>query len=161
MSFNKSAIPLSVKLRPSRGLLTLLCALFMGALIIEWCLDIELWLISLLNIATVLTFIWSLALHQWLDLRQVITVSMDCFPQPILELACGADAQWNLRFKDGSEAKASLVSGGCVTPWLTILNFKIQDVPWYRRRRSIVLLPDAVAAEAFRRLRIQMMTQPH
>jgi hypothetical protein len=56
-----------------------------------------------------------------------------------------------LHLKERGEMGARLLAGGHVSPWLTVLRFRKDD----GRVVSLLLMPDAVDAEDFRRLRIQ------
>lgn len=160
MSFNKSVSPLSIKLRASRWLLSLLSALFLGALLMISIIDIPVWLMILLIGGVILCYVWSLALHGWIDLQQLPDIFRRYdLPRSIHSVVFGGDGTWQLIFGDGCQADASLTSTNCVTPFLTILNFRLQDKPIYSRRRAVILLPDAIGLEDFRRLRFLLATR--
>ncbi len=61
---------------------------------------------------------------------------------------------WSLYTAKGVIRDASLLSSSFVRPWLTVLNFSVGRFG----RRSIILVPDAVDAEALRRLRVRVLT---
>jgi toxin CptA len=64
------------------------------------------------------------------------------------------DGVWQLETGDGSLYRARL-TGGYAHPGLVLLNFRLERGGW----RSLALLPDAVEAEALRRLRVWLRTQ--
>lgn len=64
------------------------------------------------------------------------------------------DGGWRLEMGDGSLHRAGL-TGGYTHPGIVILNFRLES----GGRRSLALLPDAVDAEALRRLRVWLRTR--
>ncbi len=56
-----------------------------------------------------------------------------------------------VRFADGRFAFGAVVDGSFVAPWLTVIHWRPAGSHW---TRTILLLPDMVEAEAFRRLRV-------
>lgn len=72
----------------------------------------------------------------------------------IARLAWEADGRWRLHTAAGREFTARLLPGSYANAALVILNFALDDGRW--RRRSVVLLPDAVDAATLRRLRVRL-----
>lgn len=63
-----------------------------------------------------------------------------------------SDGSWSLQCGDGVRAQAHLEGESVVLSWITILNFRTTD----GRRRSLLLLPDNIDGNAFRRLRVRL-----
>ena len=61
--------------------------------------------------------------------------------------------RWRLGVADGRVLHAELRAAPLVLPWLTALSFGCADA----RRRELLLLPDMVDADAFRRLRVHLL----
>jgi len=59
---------------------------------------------------------------------------------------------WWLLYADGGRVPAELLPGALVHPWLTVLTLRARG-----RRCRVVLLPDTIAAEDFRRLRARLL----
>lgn len=57
----------------------------------------------------------------------------------------------DVRFADGRFAMGTVVDGSFVAPWLTVIHWRPAGSRW---TRTILLLPDMVEANAFRRLRV-------
>lgn len=76
----------------------------------------------------------------------------------IVRLVWDADDAWLLVTAAGRELAAVLMTSSYVHPWLAVLNFQTEGTGVRRlwRRRSVVLLPDALDAESFRRLRVRL-----
>jgi len=62
---------------------------------------------------------------------------------------CYVDDQWFIWDKRHNQYEAKLLGDSIVSPYLLILNFSIKF-----RRRSLVLFPDALDKEAFRKIRV-------
>jgi toxin CptA len=78
-------------------------------------------------------------------------------PGSITSLALGDDMTCTLQTRRGERIACALLGSSFVAPYLTVLELKpLNDTKWsYRlRRRSVVILPDAIAEEDFRRLRV-------
>jgi len=60
---------------------------------------------------------------------------------------------WHLTRRDGSETKADLQGDSFVHPALTVLNFRVAGT---RRRESAVIMPDTLAVDLFRKLRVRI-----
>ncbi len=54
--------------------------------------------------------------------------------------------------RNGQHLTGRIFAGGLVVPFLVLMNISLTE----RGKRSIVLLPDSMSCEAFRRLRVQL-----
>jgi Membrane-bound toxin component of toxin-antitoxin system len=61
--------------------------------------------------------------------------------------------RWRLSLRSGQEAGATLRPFVFMQPWLVILHFRRDD----GRAARLVLLPDMLDADSFRRLRVRLM----
>ncbi len=67
------------------------------------------------------------------------------------------DGRWMVTTRLRGECLGEPVGERLVQPWLTVLVFRLVD----GRRRSLILLPDNIDAENFRRLRVRLrISQP-
>jgi hypothetical protein len=64
-----------------------------------------------------------------------------------------ADGRWIIVTRGGQTSTYTLAPGSYLHPQLIVLRFE-NDAPWYRR--SLTLLPDMVAEDVFRRLRVRL-----
>jgi len=71
------------------------------------------------------------------------------YPHAVRGLRWEADGECVLRLASGEQLNARLAAHAFVMPWLVILYF--QGPP-----RHLVLLPDMLAAQAFRQLRVRL-----
>ena len=75
----------------------------------------------------------------------------------IEELEVGEGGHVSLRELSGSWHEARVLKSSFVAPWLTVLNLRMVRP---RRYRHVVILPDSVAPEDFRRLRVLLRWAP-
>lgn len=87
----------------------------------------------------------ALAVHLWMALRAAREA-------PIARLELDARARWHVSFCDGRGLAAELESAPWVSPFFTTVNLRCAD----GLRRQVVLLPDMVDADGFRRLRVRL-----
>ncbi|MCB1874538.1 MAG: hypothetical protein KDH88_01030 [Chromatiales bacterium] len=73
-------------------------------------------------------------------------------PASLVGLVWDAGGEWILRRRDGQEFKACLLGDSLLTARLVILNFSRSR--W--RRVSLVIPPDRLDKESFRRLRVRL-----
>jgi toxin CptA len=129
-------------LRPSRLLALsffLLCAASFAAL---WSLSFPL---MGLFVLTVLTLWWG-GYHLLLDASMRLQHSCVAF-----RLDEGGEIVLVLR--NGRHLPCRVARDSLVTPWLVVLNVELSE---QRASRSLVIMPDAMAAESFRRLRVAL-----
>lgn len=65
--------------------------------------------------------------------------------------------QWRIKTRQGQGFFGKLVLQDCfVSPYLTVLNLKptLNQHRWFRQRYAVVILPDAIDNEQYRRLRV-------
>lgn len=131
----------------------------MGALAILFVLDIYLWLALLIGATLVVSMLFVSLQTGWLDADRIRRKTRWQFlPRALQSVTFGGDGVWRLIFTDGQQQDAILTSTGCISPVLTILNFKLEAEPWLQRHRALVLLADAIEGEDFRRLRLLLQT---
>ena len=78
-------------------------------------------------------------------------------PGSITGLSLADDMTCTLETRHGERIACALLGSSFVAPYLTVLELKpLNDTGWSHRLRpcSVVILPDAIAAEDFRRLRV-------
>jgi toxin CptA len=78
-------------------------------------------------------------------------------PGSITGLSLADDMTCTLETRRGERIAYALLGSSFVAPYLTVLELKpLNDTRWSHRLRScsVVILPDAIAAEDFRRLRV-------
>lgn len=128
---------LSVSLKPSAILALALTAMAGTALACAW---ISVPGAAFLPIAAGITLAWAWHCAQALQLQH----------SSLRELAF--DTKGGVRCRDGlgSWQEAAILPGSYVSRWLIVLLLEAGD----RRRRSLVLSPDAAASDELRRLRV-------
>jgi hypothetical protein len=68
----------------------------------------------------------------------------------------GSDDDWQLTESDGSKYEACILGSSYVHRRLLVLNFRISCKPWYSRYQTLVLFPDSVDSDSFRRLCVRL-----
>jgi hypothetical protein len=71
---------------------------------------------------------------------------------PPRRLAWQTDGDWQLLFQDGSDRTGQLRPDTYVSLWLVILRFQLEQ----GGRCSVVILPDMLDPQSFRRLRVRL-----
>jgi len=69
----------------------------------------------------------------------------------IIALRVNVKGELSIQQRDGSWQEAALLGTSFVTPWLTILNLRFSARRW---PQHVVLTPDALPQDDFRRLRV-------
>lgn len=107
------------------------------------------------NMAVILLIVISLvsALHKH---AFKIPLAMPVFGSPISHIVWDSEGDWQLIKLDGNITAASLLGTSYVNRQLLVLNFKIKARSWYSRYQTLVLLPDGVDSESFRRLCVRL-----
>jgi toxin CptA len=139
--------PFIIALRPSRNLAWLLGLAHLAAAGAVAVLELPLWL----AIALVL----SLAAH---GVTQVARLALLRGADSVVAVEAGRASGVPFRQRDGAWHEGRLVGSSYVAPGLTVLNLKLAGA---RRLRHVVILPDAVDAEDFRRLRVWLRWSRH
>ena len=69
----------------------------------------------------------------------------------IIELEAEEGGRISCRTRDGQWHEAQVLSSSFISPWLTVLNLRVAGAAWVRH---LLILPDNVEQDAFRRLRV-------
>lgn len=144
MSSRGSGSPLRIELRPSRLLQGAILGIHGGAALLVLTLPLPLPLLPLLLLC--LAAVAGAIVH----LRRS-RHGRDSHAVRALYLA--ADGRWTLVTHQGESVDGSLRADSYLHPWLTVLNFSGP------RPRTIVLLPDSLDRDVFRRLRVRLRLQ--
>lgn len=131
-----------IELRPSRTLLALLALAHVATLGMIWGAAFETpvrWGASLAVAA-------SCAFH----LRQE---GLFLASSAIVGLQLGAGSDCGLLLRSGEWVEGRILGTSLVTPWLSVLNVASEG---RRLSRNIVLFPDSLDAEAYRKLRVKL-----
>lgn len=137
---------MSIRLEIGRSLWLATILLFghAGALWLLMLMPLPWWLATVLTGALAYSLLRGLFLHALRNGKlAVITLVWD-----------GQD-RWSLHSADGQNVPARLAAGSYVSPYLVLLNFVTGR--WWQRR-TLVLLPDALDAGSFRRLRVRLLS---
>lgn len=137
MSSRQYAPPLRIKLQSSRLLIKFIISSHILTFGVLWFLPVHFGLIIFCSPILIISA-YSLLKKQ-------------CFDQHrIHELICDSDGDWELFFGNEEEVYADLQADSYRHPFISILNFKTED----KEKHSVILLPDSVDRESFRRLRV-------
>ena len=137
---NYSLKALYVDLRSSRTLAVLLGASGLGACALLIFLPMSPWLAGLIIVVVVLAVAHALALHALLML-----------PAAVMNIEITAQGEMYCTLRSGARVVVTVLGNSTVMPWLTVLNLRQAE---RRLARHVVLLPDSMAADEFRRLRV-------
>ncbi|MDR2196099.1 MAG: hypothetical protein LBE50_05800 [Gallionellaceae bacterium] len=131
-----NTLPLRFSLTPSRQLIWVLGGMHATAMAALLVLTLPLWVKA--GLIALLAF------------SLLYCARRQTAPDAIVALSLSADDVMLVR-RDGTEVSGRLQGNSTVTPYLSILNVR----PHGRRlSRSVVVLPDSLDAESFRRLRV-------
>lgn len=152
MSSQKYATPLRFKIVPSRILISIVSLMHLGAIALLIPASLPLWAIAVcsLIITVSLTISWSRA--EWITGR----LSMEAIWPKFTEAVWGDEDQWQLFDNHQQLHSAILVPSTYVSARFVVVNLRLENKAWYCRHRAIVLLPDNIDPETFRRLRIRL-----
>jgi hypothetical protein len=142
MSSARYAAPLRLEPRRSRRLAIGLAAAHGGALVLLPLLPLGAFVAAALGGLIILSWSWNHVLH--------VARRAD---RSLVSLVWLADGEWRLTERGGATRTGRLRWDSYVHPWLTVLNFT------GARRCSVVLLPDSLDPETFRRLRVRLGLQ--
>lgn len=104
------------------------------------------WQIKLLmSIAILSTALYAICLH-----------GLQVLPWSCLALRVNSDNTLTLMLGNGRQLQTAVCRNSVVTPYLTVVNCKVQDAPIFMRwfSRHLVVLPDRLDQEAYRQLRV-------
>jgi hypothetical protein len=131
--------PIRLELRPSRRLAVCIAVVYGGAAAIVWSLP--------LSFTVALPLSAAIALEGCRVFRLKVRLAG---AGAVTALLWKSDGAWVVRRRDGREHEARLLPGAFVHPRLSVLRLSGE------RPVSIVLFPDAVERDAFRRLRVRL-----
>lgn len=137
MSSRQYAPPLRIKLRPSR----LLSIFIISSHILTFCV---LWTLPVHSGLTLLLLPVLIA-STYLSLKKYVFKQYRTH-----EIICDHDGDWKLFIGNDKEVYADLQANSYRHPFISVLNFKTED----NEKCSVILLPDSVDRESFRRLRV-------
>lgn len=130
---------LRLELRPSLQLAALLACLYGGAVACVLIVPVAVWIHALAVAALSASGIHAVLLH-----------ARCALPASIRMLEMDENCACQLVDARGSRTDARLLPSSVVLPWLTVLAFSTAS----GRRRTLLLVPDRVDADAYRRLRV-------
>ncbi len=128
------------KLRPSRALALSLSILCLSALVSIWSLPFSALTLSVLSLVVLSWSGYCLGLHAGLRMgNSCVALRLEEGDEIVLVL------------RNGSHLMCRLCGDSLVTPYIVILNAAMNG---RRGGRSVLIMPDAIGAESFRRLRV-------
>ena len=152
MSSKKYASPLRFKIIPSRILFVWITVMHLGAILLLLPASLPVGFV----IAGSLLLFLSLSIH-WCRLRGNIRLLSLGTIWPVFTEGVWDDAdRWHLLSEHQQSYLAHLMSSTFVSSRLVVINLRLEKQAWYCRYRSVVLLPDNIDTETFRRLRIRL-----
>lgn len=131
---------LAMAVGPSRMLTGVMVAAHASAAGLLWLLPLPGWL----AVVSLPIFAGSL----WITLRRD---GLRSAMHAIIALELHPDCRCVVQTRRGEWHDAKLLPGSFVSPYLTVLNLRLDGSRW---ARHVVILPDAVDGESFRRLRV-------
>lgn len=152
MSSPKYASPLRFNIIPSRILLILIGGLHAGAVLLL--IPLTLPVVAKLLFAAIIAVGLFVFLSQSAWLSSNISL-LDCWPT-FVDAVWDENDQWLLRDKRHQTHRAQLLPTSYVHARLVVINLRLQDMAWYNRYRTIILLHDNIDSETFRRLRVRL-----
>jgi len=108
-------------------------------------LSLPLWAGLVLSAVIVCSLVYALNGHVLMHGRNAIT-----------DLIWDSDGDWRLTMRDGKNHQAQLLKSSYLHNRLVILNFTVDS-----HRRSVILLPDTLDQDTFRRLRVRMQLEQY
>lgn len=142
MSLQESVIPLQLRPHRSRWLAGFILFSHGGAILLAL-ISLPLWAALLLSLGIAYSLVYTL--NQHVLMRDPDTVS---------ELIWDSNGDWRLIARNGTSINAQLLKSTYLHAKIVILNFVVNS-----RNRSIILLPDALDPDSFRRLRVRMQLE--
>ena len=76
----------------------------------------------------------------------------------VVALRIAGDSRFSIGLRDGHWLECEVLGSTTVTAFLTVINLRVSGE---RRMRSVVILPDCMAPEDYRRLRVWLRWRPH
>ncbi len=142
MSSTAYATPLRLELKPSPVLLSVLTVAHMGAAGLLLTTSLPAWATSCLALSVLASFLW-------LATRYALLMQ----PGAVVWLLWRTGNDWLIGARNGTRTTAHLNPESFVRPWLTVLLLApASGGP----TRNVVIFPDSLDAESFRRLRVRL-----
>lgn len=91
-------------------------------------------------------------------LRSIYQHAMCRAKKSIVRIIWEDNGKWYIVRRSGEKVRVEFQGDSFVSPWLTVLNFKVPE-KWFSQ--SVILSSDNVNMEAHRRLRVRLKTTPH
>lgn len=152
MSSPKYASPLRFNIIPSRILLILMGGLHAGAVLLLIPLALPI-IVKFLFAAIIAASLYVFLLQSaWLSATRPL---LNCWPT-FVDAVWDENDQWLLSDKKHQTHRAQLLPTSYVHAQLVVINLRLQDMAWYNRYRTIILLHDNIDSETFRRLRVRL-----
>jgi toxin CptA len=133
-------VKLRITIGPSRILATVLAVAHSAALAVMLIVTLPAWARLLMAAAIIASGAWSI-------LRAALQRSRSA----IVELEAGEGGRISCRTRDGRWREGQVLASSFVSPWLTVLNLRVAGAA---RATHLLILPDNLEKEAFRRLRV-------
>ena len=152
MSSQKYASPLRFKIFPSRILLTVVSLIHLGAIAFLLSASLPLWVILVGSLMITLSLLIGWSRAGWITGRMSLETIWPNFTEAVWDDA----NQWQLIDEHQQSYPAQLVPSSYVSARLVVINLRVENSAWFCRHRAIVLLPDNIDRENFRRLRIRL-----
>lgn len=147
MSSAKYAAPLTLNFKPSRRLGLFVFVIHASALAVLPPLSMPWWMRAALALAIAGHLFTSLHLHVLLKHRD-----------SIIKAVWDAEDRWWLTTRSGRQIEARTAPGSYVQPWLVVVHLAEEQS---KKRRYLLVLPDSVAPDAHRQLRVRLrITSP-
>lgn len=140
---NQFALPILIFIEPSPWLAGGIIAVHLGAALALVAADLH----GLIQCMLMLMVMVSLA-------HALLTQILQKHPDAPVQLLLTAGAEWWLTCVSGQTFAVQLMPAACVHPLLTVLSFQGEE-----RRYTVILTPDVVDADMFRRLRVRLRFQ--
>lgn len=141
MSSTRSEPPLHIEPRGSRQLALALLLLHGAAMVAIVNLVIPAWGLAALAGSVIVSLYYTINTHV-----------LGRGESSVCAMVWDADGDWTVTFCSGDQRAARLLPGSYVHPRLMVLNFVLES----RGRRSVVLLPDSLDRNTFRRLLVRL-----
>ena len=138
MSSARFAVPFRVALKRSFLLAAALLFIHGGALVWLFAFALPMWVKLLVAIAIITSLLLQLRCHL-----------LQKGGRAVMGLLWDGGDEWQLQRVQGEVSNAHLLGSSFVSPWLIVLNFKIETS---RRMLPVIIMTDAIDSTSFRRL---------
>ena len=140
---NQFALPIHIFIRPSPWLAGGIIVIHLGAMLALCVTDLH-WLLN-----TLVTLVITASL-----VRELLIHVVQKHPDAPVQLLLTAESEWWLTTCSGRDISVQLMPAAFVHPLFTVLPFQGGD-----KRYSVILTPDVMDKDLFRRLRVRLRFQ--